>query len=277
MACARNQPQPEFAQQGKDRVMAEGMLAGKTAVVMGVQNQWSIAWKIAEALAEAGANVAITYIDERAKKNAEQLASTVEGMKTFVCNVQADEEIAALRESLKAEYGSIDVLVHSIAFAPADELKNRFLETTREGFKMAHEVSVYSLIAVARELTPIMGEGGSIITMTYLGSDRVFPKYNVMGVAKAALESTVRYLAADLGESGIRVNAISAGPIKTASARGIPGFSAMQEEAVKRSPLGQIFDTAHVAGTAVFLASDASAGLTGDVIFADGGYHAMGI
>ncbi len=257
--------------------MAEGSLSGKTAVVMGVQNQWSIAWKIATALADQGAKVAITYIDERAKKNAEQLASTVDGMKTFVCNVQNDEEIAQLREALKAEYGSIDVLVHSIAFAPADELKNRFLDTTREGFKVAHEISVYSLIAVARELTPIMDKGGSILTMTYLGSDRVFPKYNVMGVAKAALESTVRYLAADLGEQGIRVNAISAGPIKTASARGIPGFSAMQQEAAERSPLGDIFSTDHVAGTAVFLASDASAGLTGDVIFADGGYHAMGI
>jgi enoyl-[acyl-carrier protein] reductase I len=257
--------------------MAEGALSGKTAVVMGVQNQWSIAWKIATALADAGANVAITYIDDRAKKNAEQLASTVDGMKTFVCDVQKDDEIAALHESLKSEYGKIDFLVHSIAFAPADELKNRFLETTREGFKVAHEVSVYSLIAVARELSPIMDKGGSIMTMTYLGSDRVFPKYNVMGVAKAALESTMRYLAADLGEQGIRVNAISAGPIKTASARGIPGFSAMQEEAARRSPLGDIFDTEHVAGTAVFLASDASAGITGDVIFVDGGYHAMGL
>ncbi len=257
--------------------MAEGTLSGKTAVVMGVQNQWSIAWKIATALADVGANVAITYIDDRAKKNAEQLASTVDGMKTFVCDVQKDDEIAALRESLKSEYGKIDFLVHSIAFAPADELKNRFLETTREGFKVAHEVSVYSLIAVARELSPIMDKGGSIMTMTYLGSDRVFPKYNVMGVAKAALESTMRYLAADLGEQGIRVNAISAGPIKTASARGIPGFSAMQEEAARRSPLGDIFDTEHVAGTAVFLASDASAGITGDVIFVDGGYHAMGL
>ena len=254
-----------------------GILSGKTAVVMGVQNQWSIAWQIAEALAKAGAQVAITYIDDRAKKNAEQLAATVPGMKTFVCNVQNDEEIATLREELAAEYGQVDFLVHSIAFAPADELKNRFLETTRDGFKLAHEISVYSLIAVAREISPIIPRGGSIMTMTYLGSDRVFPKYNVMGVAKAALESTVRYLAADLGDQGIRVNAISAGPIKTASARGIPGFSSMQEEAVNRAPLGDIFATKHVAGTAVFLASDASAGLTGDVIFVDGGYHAMGI
>ena len=257
--------------------MAEGTLAGKTAVVMGVQNQWSIAWKIATALAEAGARVAITYVDDRARKNAEQLASTVPGMKTFVCNVQHDAEIQALREALKAEYGAIDVLVHSIAFAPADELKNRFLETSRDGFRVAMDISVYSLIAVARELAPIMNEGGSIMTMTYLGSDRVFPKYNVMGVAKAALESTVRYLAADLGEQGVRVNAISAGPIKTASARGIPGFTSMQEQAVERSPLGKVFGPQHVAGTAVFLASDAAAGITGDVIFVDGGYHAMGI
>jgi len=253
------------------------VLEGKTAVVMGVQNQWSIAWRIAEALASAGAKVAITYVDERARINAEKLAATVPGMKTFVCNVQDDAEIAALRSALEAEYGTIDTLVHSIAFAPAAELTNRFLETSREGFKLAHEISVYSLIAVARELTPIMVEGGSIVTLTYLGSDRVFPKYNVMGVAKAALESTMRYLAGDLGVEGIRVNAISAGPLKTASARGIPGFSAMQQQAIDKSPLGSVFDVKHVAGTAVFLASDAAMGITGDVIFVDGGYHAMGI
>ncbi|MBA3276465.1 MAG: enoyl-ACP reductase [Chloroflexia bacterium] len=254
-----------------------GVLTGKTAVVMGVQNQWSIAWQIAGALAGAGAQVAITYVDDRAKTNAEKLAATVPGMKTFVCNVQDDAEISTLRGQLEAEYGTIDALVHSIAFAPAAELTNRFLETTREGFKLAHEVSVYSLIAVARELTPIMGPGGSILTLTYLGADRVFPKYNVMGVAKAALESTMRYLAGDLGSEGIRVNAISAGPLKTASARGIPGFSAMQQQAIDKSPLGSVYDVKHVAGTAVFLASDAAAGITGDVIFVDGGYNVMGI
>ncbi len=254
-----------------------GVLTGKTAVVMGVQNQWSIAWQIAEALAGAGAQVAITYVDDRARTNAEKLAATIPGMKTFVCNVQDDAAITTLRGELEAEYGTIDALVHSIAFAPAAELTNRFLETTREGFKLAHEISVYSLIAVARELTPIMGAGGSILTLTYLGSDRVFPKYNVMGVAKAALESTMRYLAGDLGEEGIRVNAISAGPLKTASARGIPGFSAMQQQAIDKSPLGSVYDVKHVAGTAVFLASDAAAGITGDVIFVDGGYNVMGI
>ncbi len=267
----------------EERLMSEqrnplaGVLTGKTAVVMGVQNQWSIAWQIAEALAGAGAQVAITYVDDRAKTNAEKLAATVPGMKTFVCNVQDDAAITTLRGELESEYGTIDTLVHSIAFAPADELKNRFLETTRDGFKLALEISVYSLIAVARELTPLMTAGGSILTLTYLGSDRVFPKYNVMGVAKAALESTVRYLAADLGEQGIRVNAISAGPLKTASARGIPGFSAMQQQAIDKSPLGEVYDVKHVAGTAVFLASDAAPGLTGDVIFVDGGYHAMGV
>jgi enoyl-[acyl-carrier protein] reductase I len=252
------------------------LLEGKTAVVMGVQNQWSIAWQIAKALADNGAKVAITYIDDRAKKNAEQLAETVPGMKTFVCNVNTDEAIAQLREELKAEYGTIDTLVHSIAFAPADELKNRFRETSREGFKIAHEVSVYSLIAVSRELQPIINEGGSILTLTYLGSDRVFPQYNVMGVAKAALEATVRYLAADLGTDGIRVNAISAGPVKTASARGIPGFSAMQQAAIDKSPLGKIYGPEYVASTAVFLASDAATPITGDVIFVDGGYNIMG-
>ncbi len=254
-----------------------GVLVGKTAVVMGVQNEWSIAWQIAVALSAAGANVGITYVDDRAKANAERLAARVPGMKTFVCNVQNDEEIVTLRGELEAAYGTIDTLVHSIAFAPAAELTNRFIETSRDGFKLAHEISVYSLIAVARELTPLMKPGGSILTLTYLGSDRVFPQYNVMGVAKAALESTVRYLAADLGDSGIRVNAISAGPLKTASARGIPGFSAMQQQAIDKSPLGEVYDVKHVAGTAVFLASDAAPGLTGDVIFVDGGYHAMGV
>ena len=254
-----------------------GVLTGKTCVVMGVQNRWSIAWAIAEAMASAGAQVAITYVDERAKKNAEQLAGTVPGMQTFVCNVQSDDDVAALAQSLKSAYGSVDALVHSIAFAPADELKNRFLQTTRAGFNVAHEVSVYSLIAVARELVPVMRAGGSIMTMTYLGSERVFPKYNVMGVAKAALEATVRYLAGDLGEERIRVNAISAGPIKTASARGIPGFSDMQQLAVERAPLGAHFGPDQVASTAVFLASDASAGITGETIIVDGGYHVMGI
>jgi enoyl-[acyl-carrier protein] reductase I len=254
-----------------------GVLNGKTCVVMGVQNRWSIAWQIAEAMANAGANVAITYVDDRAKKNAEQLAATVPGMKTFVCDVGNDESISHLATELKGEYGTIDALVHSIAFAPADELKNPFLETSREGFRIAHDISVYSLIAVSRELVPIMSEHGSIMTMTYLGSTRAFPKYNVMGVAKAALEATVRYLALDLGERGIRVNAISAGPIKTASARGIPGFSDMASMAAERSPLGKVFGPEHVAGTAVFLASDASAGTTGDIFFVDGGYHATGM
>jgi enoyl-[acyl-carrier protein] reductase I len=257
--------------------MSEGMLSGKTAVVMGVQNQWSIAWKIATALADAGADVAITYIDERAKKNAVKLADTVPGMRTYVCNVSNDDEIATLRESLKEDFGKLDILIHSIAYAPAAELTNRFLETTREGFNIALETSAFSLVAVARELTPIMSEGSSIVTLTYLGSDRVFPKYNVMGVAKAALESTVRYLAADLGQDGIRVNAISAGPIKTASARGIPGFSAMQEQALEKAPLGQVFVPEHVANLAAFLCSDGAAGITGDVLFVDGGYHAMGV
>ncbi len=256
---------------------ASGILSGKTCVVMGVQNRWSIAWQIAEAMANAGAQVAITYVDDRAKKNAEQLAATVSGMQTFVCDVSSDESLVNLAAELKNEYGSIDTLVHSIAFAPADELKNPFLQTTREGFRLAHDISVYSLIAVSRELVPIMSEHGSIMTMTYLGSTRAFPKYNVMGVAKAALEATVRYLALDLGERGIRVNAISAGPVRTASARGIPGFSEMANMAAERAPLGKVFGTEHVAGTAVFLASDASTGLTGDVIFVDGGYHATGM
>jgi len=260
--------------------MAEGggLLEGKTAVVMGVLNRWSIGWAIAEALAAQGAKLAVSYLDDRSKKEIDALvASAPAGGAAYQCDVESDEQLDAFGEALKRDFGTVDCLVHSIAFAPPAELKGRFLETSREGFKIAHSISVYSLIAAAQRIVPIMPSGGSIMTLTYLGADRAFPRYNVMGVAKAALEATVRYLAMDLGEHGIRVNAISAGPVKTAAARGIPGFMDMYNALKDRAPLKTEFDASSVAKVAVFLASDLSSSVTGETIFTDNGYHAVGI
>ena len=198
--------------------MSEGQ---KTAVIFGLANKRSIAWAIAQKLNEAGWRLAITYQNERLEQEAKDLITDLPGADGFMCDVTSDAEIAKLFEQLKARYGVLDGLVHSVAFAPADDMKGEFLNTTREGFRIAHDVSVYSLIAVARAAAPLMTNGGSIVTLTYYGAEKVVPKYNVMGVAKAALEATVRYLANDLGPKGIRVNAISAGPIKTLAARGV--------------------------------------------------------
>ena len=254
-----------------------GLLAGKTCVVMGIANEWSIAWAIAKAMATAGGRVAVTCLDERAKRSTDALATRIPNTTVYQVNVESDEEMDAFAAELGRDVGQVDALVHSIAYAPAAELKGRFLETSRDGFRLAHSISVYSLIAAAQRIVPLMPDGGSITTLTYLGSDRVFPKYNVMGVAKAALESTVRYLAADLGAQRIRVNAISAGPVSTASARGIPGFSDMKTLAADRMPLGDAFTPDQVGSTAVFLASDGAAAITGETIFVDGGYHVMGM
>lgn len=254
-----------------------GPLAGKTCVVMGVANRWSIASAIAEAMAGAGARLVVSYLDERAKRDADALVADVPGALSYQCNVESDEELDAFAAALERDLGRVDALVHSIAFAPAAELKGRFLDTSREGFRLAHSISVYSLIAAAQRVAPLMTEGGSITTLTYLGSERVFPRYNVMGVAKASLEATVRYLAADLGEQRVRVNAISAGPLKTASARGIPGFTDMMKLASERAPLKDPLDPAQVGSAAVFLASDGAAAITGETLYVDSGYHIMGM
>ena len=254
-----------------------GALAGKVCLVMGVQNRWSIAYAIGEAMAAAGARLAVTYVDDRAKRDAAALIAQSQDAAGYACNVESDEELDALGAALARDFGRVDALVHSIGFAPAAELQGRFLETSREGFRVTHSVSVYSLIAAAQRVVPLMGEGGSITTLTYLGSERVFPAYKVMGVAKAALEATVRYLAADLGPQRIRVNAISAGPIKTAAARGIPGFADMYGQLTERTPLKDPFDAKKVAGSAVFLASDAAVAITGETLHVDNGYHVMGM
>lgn len=251
-------------------------LEGRTAVVFGVANKRSIAWSIAQGLHAAGAKLAITYQNQRLEQEAKDLILSLPGAEAFMCDVSNDAEIDGLFARLKERYGKLNVLVHSVAFAPADELKNEFVSTSREGFRIAHDVSVYSLIALARAAAPLMEDGGSIMTMTYYGAEKVVPHYNVMGVAKAALECTVRYLAYDLGKRKIRVNAISAGPIKTLAARGIGGFSDMQKSHAERAPLGRNVDVNEVGATGVFLASDASSGITGETIYVDCGYNIMG-
>jgi len=251
-------------------------MEGRTAVVFGVANKRSIAWAIAQQLQQAGARLAITYQNQRLEQEAKDLIAALPGAEAFMCDVSFDEQIAQLFAQLKSHYGKLHTLVHSIAFAPADELKGEFLATTREGFRIAHDVSVYSLIALARAAAPLMEDGGSILTLTYYGSTKVVPHYNVMGVAKAALEASVRYLAHDLGPRRIRVNAISAGPVKTLAARGISGFGDMLKAHAERAPLKRNVDVNEVAETAVFLASDAGAGITGEVIYVDCGYNIMG-
>jgi enoyl-[acyl-carrier protein] reductase I len=251
-------------------------LSGRTAVVFGVANKRSIAWAIAQKLHAAGAQLAITYQNERLEEEARDLLSALPGAESFRCDVAQDGQIEHLFAELKKRYGKLHVLVHSIAFAPAEELKGDFVNTSRDGFRIAHDVSVYSLIALARAAAPLMSDGGSIMTLTYFGSEKVVPRYNVMGVAKAALEASVRYLASDLGRSRIRVNAISAGPIKTLAARGISGLGEMLTAHAERAPLRRNIDPAEVAATAVFLASDASSGITGETVHVDCGYNIMG-
>jgi enoyl-[acyl-carrier protein] reductase I len=251
-------------------------MQGRTAIVFGVANKRSIAWTIAQHLQQAGARLVITYQNQRLEEDAKELIAALPGAEAFMCDVSFDEQIGNLFAQLKSRYGKLHTLVHSIAFAPADELKGEFLATTREGFRIAHDVSVYSLIALARAAAPLMEDGGSILTLTYYGSTKVVPHYNVMGVAKAALEASVRYLAHDLGPRRIRVNAISAGPVKTLAARGISGFGDMLKAHAERAPLKRNVDVNEVAETAVFLASDAGAGITGEVIYVDCGYNIMG-
>ena len=251
-------------------------LEGRNVVVFGVANKRSIAWAIAQQMQQAGAQLAITYQNERLKQEADDLIAALPNSRAFQCDVSRDEEIAQLFEQLKARYGKLDALVHSLAFAPAEDLKGEFVDTSREGFRIALDISAYSLVALARAARPLMTDGGSIMTLTYYGAEKVVPKYNVMGVAKAALEASVRYLAYDLGKNKIRVNAISAGPIKTLAARGISGLGDMLSAHASRAPLQRNVDVKEVGTTAVFLASDAASGITGETIYVDCGYNIMG-
>lgn len=251
-------------------------LAGKTAVVFGLANKRSIAWGIAQKLHEAGATLAICYQNERMKLEAEDLIADLPGASGFQCDVSNDQEIEALFAALKEKYGKLDVLVHAIAFAPAAELHGEFINTTREGFRIALDVSAYSFIAVSRGAAPLMTEGGSIMTLSFYAAEKVVPNYNVMAVAKAALESAVRYLAANLGPRNIRVNAISAGPIKTLAARGVGALGDMLKSHADRAPLHRNVDQLEVGGAALFLASDLSSAITGEIMYVDCGYNITG-
>lgn len=254
------------------------LLEGKHGLVLGVANKRSIAWGIARAAAGAGARLALTYQNERLRENVEELAKELRDPLLLPCDVGRDEDLERLAASVKQGFGSLDFVVHAVAFALREELDGEFLNTSREGYRIAQDVSSYSLTAVARATAPLMeGRAGSIVTLSYLGGERVVPHYNVMGVAKAALEMSVRYLAADLGPKGVRVNAISAGPIKTLAASGVHGLSKMLEYHRTHAPLRRTTDQDEVGDVALFLLSSLSRGVTGEVIHVDGGFHVMGM
>jgi enoyl-[acyl-carrier protein] reductase I len=254
-------------------------LSGKHGLIVGVANKRSISWAIAQAAAAAGARLALTYPSERLEENVRELAAKLDNPLVLPCDVSSDQQIAEVGASLDREFGGLDFFVHGAAFAPGDALSNPFVETTRESFRIALDVSTYSLIGLTRAVAPLLERrgGGSVLTLTYLGSQRVFTNYNVMGVAKAALEASVRYLAGDLGAKNIRVNAISAGPIKTLAAAGISGFSNILQVYRDRAPLKRNVELGEVADAAVFLLSPAARAITGEVVMVDAGYHAIGI
>jgi enoyl-[acyl-carrier protein] reductase I len=256
------------------------LLAGKTALILGVANRWSLAYAIAQAFVREGAKLILTYQGDRQKLTVEELAAELKAVQTLACDVTQDTQLEALTNELRAQHVVLSSVVHCIAFANREDLSRPFVETSRAGFALAQDVSAYSLVAVARATAPLMAPkdqgGGSIFTLTYLGSTRVVENYNVMGIAKASLEASVRYLASELGPSNIRVNAISAGAVKTASARGIRDFSKMLEGAAQMSPLRRNTDPAEVADAAVFLASDLGRGVTGNILFVDAGMQIMG-
>lgn len=253
-----------------------GLLEGKTALVLGIANKWSLAYAIAHAFAREGASLVLTYLNERMKPALEDLAQGLNTSHLLPCDVTRDGDLSQLGEAIGALGKPLDAVVHSLAFANREDLSRPFVETGRDGFLLAQNVSAYSLVAVARATVPAMTNGGSLTTLTYLGSTRVVPNYNVMGVAKASLEASVRYLASDLGPRKVRVNAISAGPVKTASARAVKDFSSILEIVEKRAPLRRNTDPAEVGDAAVFLASDLARGVTGNILFVDSGMQMMG-
>ena len=253
------------------------MLENKIGMIFGVANKRSIAWACAEAAGAHGAKLAFTYQGERLKENVEKLAADLPDSLIVPCDVTDQEQVKAAFVAVKKKYGRLDFLIHSIAFAPREALEGEFVATTREAFTTALEISAYSLTQLAQAASPLMTDGGSIVTMSYYGADKVVMNYNVMGVAKAALESSVRYLAADLGKNNIRVNAISAGPINTLSARGVKNMGSLLGYVGEKSPLKRNVTAAEVGNTALFLVSDLASGITGETIFVDCGYNIMGI
>ncbi|MCQ6562554.1 enoyl-ACP reductase FabI [Paenibacillus mendelii] len=254
-----------------------GLMSGKNVLVMGVANDRSIAWAIAQSLAAQGAKLAFTYENERVQERVRKLADTIPGSVLMQCNVTVDEEIDALAAELKEHFGVVHGLVHSIAFAKSEELDGMYVDSSRAGFALAHDISAYSLTAVAQRIYPLMTEGGSMMTMTYLGAERALRNYNVMGVAKAALEASVRYLAADLGQFNIRVNAVSAGPLRTLAAKGIKDFNSILHQVEEKAPMRRATEAAEVGDTAMFLLSNLSRGITGEIIYCDNGYNIVGV
>jgi len=255
-----------------------GFLEGKTGVVLGVANKRSIAWACARSLADQGMRLAFTYQGERLEKSVNDLAADLPGSLVLPCDVTQPDTVDAAFEAIRKEFGGLDTVVHAVAYAKREELSGDFFNTSKEGYMISHEVSAYSLTAVARRALPLMeGRDGSIVTLTYLGSERVIQNYNIMGIAKAALEASVRYLAADLGPRGIRVNAISAGPIRTLSASGVSGFSDILDHIAERSPLRRNIESEEVGDVCAFLASHFSRGITGSTIYVDAGFNIMGI
>jgi enoyl-[acyl-carrier protein] reductase I len=254
------------------------LLAGKTGIVFGVANKRSIAWTIAQAWAREGARLAFTYQGERVKENVEELAGTF-GADTLIlpCDVTKDDDIDRVFQAVGEKFGRLNLLLHSVAFAPKDALEGHFVNTSREAYRIAHDISAYSLVALSRAALPLMTGGGSIVAMSYYGAEKVVPHYNVMGVAKASLEASTRYLAYDLGPSKIRVNCISAGPVNTLAARGISGFSEMLKQYEARSPLKRNVTSEELGASGVFLASDGAAAITGQVLYVDCGYQIMGM
>lgn len=253
------------------------LLEGKTALIFGIANQRSIAWGVAQAFHDHGATLGISYAGEMLKKRAVPLAESIGVSFIEECDVTQDAHIEAIAEKAKAEFGEIDILVHAIAFANRDELNGPYYNTSREGFRLAMDISVFSFTALARAFQPIIRSGGSLLTMTYYGSEKVTGSYNVMGVAKAALEASVRYLANDLGEHNVRVNAISAGPIRTLAASGVANFRSMYGKFAENNPLKQNIDIDDVGNSAVYLCSDLASKVTGEILFVDSGFHIMGI
>ncbi|PYQ49205.1 MAG: NADH-specific enoyl-ACP reductase [Acidobacteria bacterium] len=256
-----------------------GLLDGKTGIIFGVANKRSIAWAIAQALSREGMRLAFTYQGERLKESVEELTTRMDGSVLLPCDVTTDAEIEAVFREVGEKFGKLDALVHSVAFAPREDLENEFVKTTRDGFKLAHDISAYSLVGLTRAALPWMEKagGGSVLAMTYYGAEKAVEGYNLMGVAKAALEASIRYLAANLGPRNIRVNAISAGPVNTLAARGIKGFTGMLKHHAEKAPLRRNVELEEIGNAALFLLSPMSSGVTGEVLFVDGGYNIIGL
>lgn len=257
--------------------MIEIQLQGKRGLVMGVSNARSLGWAIAERLRDAGAELAFSYQGERLKEDLEKLTRDMPGTRLYQCDVTQEEELQAMFSDLRDAWGSLDYVVHSIAFAPRPAMDGRYIETTRDDWRTALEISAYSLVSVARAAEPLLTEGSGIVTLTYYAAEKVVPKYNVMGIAKSALEASVRYLAYEMGKKGVRVNAVSAGPVRTVAARSIPGFMKMFNRVGEMAPLGRNVTHEEVGNLGLFLLSPLAGGITGETVYVDAGFHIMGM